>query len=53
MNYCDMTCKYARFAKRDLSGACRTWVAIYCNKKKMLVYKNTVCSEYIPRKKDE
>lgn len=49
MNFCDLTCKYAEFPKKiavDGSGTCRTFQALYCKKKKRLVYKNAPCRDY-------
>lgn len=48
MRFCDMLCKYAEFSKDeavDGSGSCRTFQAIFCKKKKQLVYKNQPCME--------
>jgi len=48
MKFCDMICKYAKFPKEvavDGSGTCRTFQAIYCDKKKRLVHKNMPCAE--------
>ena len=47
-NYCDLTCKYARFPDKlcDGSMTCRTFVAMFCTKKKRIVYKNKECKVY-------
>jgi len=47
-NYCDLTCKYARFPDVLCDGAktCRTFVALYCKKQKKIVYKNAPCINY-------
>ena len=47
MDFCDLVCKYAKMPKDpgvDGSGSCRTFVALYCTKKKSLVHKNMPCS---------
>jgi len=47
-NFCDLLCKYAATPKEeglDGSGSCRTFIALYCSKKKSLVHKNMPCSE--------
>ena len=44
--FCDLLCKYAEMPKDeavDGSGSCRTFVALYCTKKKSLVHKNLPC----------
>ena len=52
INFCDLTCKYAKFPDVLADGArtCRTFFALYCKKKKRLVYKNAPCKEYTKRK---
>jgi len=45
-SFCDLLCKYAEMPKDeaiDGSGSCRTFVALYCTKKKSLVHKNMPC----------
>jgi hypothetical protein len=47
-NFCDLLCKYAEIPKEeglDGSGSCRTFIALYCTKKKSLVHKNMPCKE--------
>jgi len=47
MDFCDLICKYARTPKEtalDGAGSCRTFVALYCTKKKTLVHKNMPCN---------
>lgn len=47
MKFCDMTCRYAQWPNNnsvDGSRSCRTYQAIFCKKKKQLVYKNSICS---------
>ena len=48
MNFCDLGCKFATFPKSeaiDGSGSCRTFIALYCKKKKNLVHKNLPCAQ--------
>jgi hypothetical protein len=48
MDFCDLDCKFASFPKWeavDGSRSCRTFIALYCRKKKSLVHKNLPCSE--------
>ena len=50
--YCDLSCKYGQFPDKlhDGSKSCRTFVALYCSKKKRLVYKNALCKYYKEQK---
>jgi len=51
-NFCDLLCKYAKTPNEeglDGSGSCRTFIALYCTKKKSLVHKNMPCSEKQPK----
>lgn len=55
-DFCDLSCKYAAMPKVagvDGAGSCRTFVAIQCSLKKMLVHKNMPCSQKVlePSKK--
>lgn len=53
MNFCDLWCRYAAFPKEeavDGAGSCRTFSALYCEKKKMYVHKNLPCAEKEVRK---
>jgi hypothetical protein len=46
VKYCDLDCRHASFPKSDSvdgSRSCRTFVALQCRKKKMLVHKNMPC----------
>ncbi len=46
--FCDLMCRYAELPKKeavDGSGSCRTFVAVYCTRRKMLVPKNNACSD--------
>jgi hypothetical protein len=48
MDFCDLGCKFAAFPKSeaiDGSGSCRTFIALYCKKKKRLVHKNLPCAQ--------
>jgi hypothetical protein len=48
MNFCDLGCKFAALPKSeaiDGSGSCRTFIALYCKKKKSLVHKNLPCAQ--------
>jgi len=50
LNFCDLSCVYASMPKDtgvDGSGSCRTFVAVHCKLKKMLVHKNMPCSEKV------
>jgi hypothetical protein len=47
-DFCDLMCKYAKTPKEtavDGAGSCRTFVALYCSRKKSLVHKNMPCSQ--------
>ena len=47
VDFCDLMCRYAKTPKEtavDGAGSCRTFVALYCSKKKSLVHKNMPCS---------
>ncbi len=49
-DFCDLTCRYAEIPKQsavDGAGSCRTFVALYCTRKKSLVHKNIPCSKKI------
>lgn len=51
MEFCDLDCKYASFPKTgsvDGSGSCRTFIALYCKKRKSLVHKNLPCGDKAP-----
>ena len=55
MKFCDLTCKYARWPKDDGldgSGSCRTFQAVFCEKKGRTVHKNAPCAEKEVRSKD-
>lgn len=50
-DFCDLDCKYASFPKSDAvdgSRSCRTFIALFCEKKKGLVHKNLPCAEKQP-----
>jgi len=47
-DFCDLMCVYARLPKEqavDGSGSCRTFIAVYCRRKKSFVPKNVACGE--------
>ncbi|HYQ48011.1 MAG TPA: hypothetical protein VEP69_03005 [Thermodesulfovibrionales bacterium] len=51
--FCDMGCRYADFSSSDAvdgSNSCRTFIALYCRKKKTLVHKNLPCRSREARK---
>lgn len=48
MDFCDLECRYAEFPKEDSvdgSRSCRTFVALYCRKRKSYVHKNAPCAD--------
>ena len=53
--FCDLMCKYAELPKAaalDGSGSCRTFIAVYCKRKKTFVPKNMACNQkQIPPKR--
>ncbi len=52
--YCDLSCRHAEMPKDsgiDGAGSCRTFVALYCRKRKRLVHKNLPCKS--KRQKEE
>ncbi len=52
MEFCDLDCKYATFPESDVvdgSRSCRTFIALYCTRKKKLVHKNLPCNDKIER----
>jgi len=56
MDFCDLRCRYASFPKEDAvdgAGSCRTFVALYCGRKKSYVHKNMPCGEKEERKEEE
>ena len=51
-DFCDLACGYAEMPKVtgiDGSGSCRTFVAIFCRRKRALVHKNHPCGKKIPK----
>ncbi|OPY70195.1 MAG: hypothetical protein A4E57_00723 [Syntrophorhabdaceae bacterium PtaU1.Bin034] len=49
-DFCDLSCRYAEIPKEtgiDGSGSCRTFVAVYCRRRKSLVHKNLPCSKKV------
>jgi len=50
MEFCDLNCRYARWPEDravDGAGSCRTFQAVFCEKRNRLVHKNAPCSEKI------
>jgi hypothetical protein len=48
VEFCDLKCRYASRPKAqalDGSGSCRTFDALFCEKKNRLVHKNAPCPE--------
>jgi hypothetical protein len=48
MDFCDLSCKYASFPTSeavDGSRSCRTFIALYCKKRRSLVHKNLPCRD--------
>jgi hypothetical protein len=48
MEFCDLNCRYARWPNdraMDGAGSCRTFQALFCEKRKSLVHKNAPCPE--------
>ncbi len=55
-DFCDLTCDYAEMPKMsgiDGAGSCRTFAALFCKRKKVLVHKNHPCSKKIPRQQEK
>jgi hypothetical protein len=56
MDYCDLRCKYAQWPQNealDGSGTCRTFQALFCEKKQRTVHKNAPCVEKESRLEDQ
>jgi hypothetical protein len=54
LGFCDLMCRYAEMPKEgalDGSGSCRTFIAVYCSRKKSFVHKNMPCSQKRVRRK--
>lgn len=52
MSFCDFHCAYARWPEEaglDGAGSCRTFQAVFCEKKGRYVHKNLPCAEKKPR----
>ena len=48
MDFCDLDCRYASFPDStavDGSRSCRTFIALWCAKRRTLVHKNLACSD--------
>lgn len=53
LKFCDLKCTYARFPREEaVDGArsCRTFAALYCEKKKAYVHKNMPCGEKVSKR---
>lgn len=53
MEFCDLECKYASFPVEDAidgAGSYRTFVALFCKKKKTYVHKNLPCKDKVKKK---
>lgn len=51
MPFCDLKCRHAQWPDDsgvDGSGSCRTFLALYCRKRRRLVHKNAPCAEKEP-----
>ena len=54
MKWCDLDCEHAEWPdSKDLSGACRTFQALWCRKLKRVVQKNGPCMDAGERRKVE
>lgn len=56
MQFCDLSCKYASFPKSDAvdgAGSCRTFVALHCSLKNLLVHKNLPCPDKVLKKQEK
>jgi len=54
LKWCDLDCQYAEWPdSKDLSGACRTFQALYCRKLNRVVQKNGPCMDSLERRKAE
>ena len=56
IQFCDHDCKFAKFPEQDCydgSRSCRTFVALYCTQRKMLVHKNLPCKDKVTKKGTE
>ncbi len=54
VHFCDLDCVYAKFPDSDSvdgSRSCRTFVALYCARRKKLVHKNLPCNEKKAKKR--
>ena len=54
LDFCDLMCRYAEMPKEgalDGSESCRTFIAVYCSRKKSFVHKNMPCSQKRVRQK--
>jgi hypothetical protein len=54
-DFCDLACAFAEIPREtgiDGSGSCRTFIALYCTRKKALVHKNHPCSKKRPKSRE-
>jgi hypothetical protein len=52
--FCDLACKFAQLPQEkglDGSGSCRTFLALYCKRKKRVVAKNLPCNQKVLKSK--
>jgi hypothetical protein len=52
LNFCDLMCKYAKMPKKtavDGAGSCKTFIAVFCARKKSLIHKNMPCKQKVYR----
>ena len=47
MKFCDLKCKYADWPDKiqDGSRSYKTFIGLYCKKRKTIVYKNAPCKD--------
>jgi hypothetical protein len=48
LGFCDLMCRYAEVPQDgalDGAGSCRTFIALYCIRKKSFVHKNMPCDQ--------
>lgn len=48
MDFCELSCKFASFPDKPMDGqaTCRTFVGLFCSRKKRVVHKNLLCKWY-------
>jgi hypothetical protein len=48
LEFCDLNCRHAKWPEDralDGAGSCRTFQAVFCERRKRLVHKNSPCKE--------